>query len=190
MKCRSVTLLEHLNLWDATMQIYRDSFPEWEREDESSLLTNLKSGQYKIFVYLCDTEVLGFYILDINKKLHYILCSFLALKESYRGQGLGTKLCLEAIAFFNQSDDAKHLLIEAEPRQAKLYTKLGFQSLQIDYRVPKFDSDATVSMDLLSISKIEKLSKSKLKEIVADIFTRGYALSTSDLRVLKQLDKI
>ena len=190
MKCRIVNLLDKLSLWDETMEIYRDSFPEWEREDELSLLKNLKSGQYKIFAYLCDAELIGFYILDLSKKLHYTLFSFLAVKESYRGEGIGSKLCLEAIALFGQSDDAKYLLIEAEPRQVKLYKKLGFKSLEIDYRVPKFDSDMSIPMDLLFISKEKNLPKKDLKKIVEDIFIRGYALSKSDIRVIKQLERI
>lgn len=31
---------KNLSLWDESMQIYRDSFPEWEREDETKLLNN------------------------------------------------------------------------------------------------------------------------------------------------------
>ncbi len=189
-KCKSVNLLEKLSLWDETMQIYRDSFPEWEREDELTLLKNLKSGQYKIFVSLCDAEVIGFYILDINKQLHYTLFSFLAVKESYRDEGIGSKLCLESIEFFQKNDAIKYLLIEAEPRQAQLYKKLGFKSLEIDYRVPKFDSDESVTMELLCMSKAKKLPKNNLKKIVEDIFTRGYALSKSDIRVIKQLERI
>lgn len=172
------------------MEIYRDSFPKWEREDALSLLNNLKSGQYKISAYLCDVEVLGFYILDVSKELHYTLCSFLAIKESHRGQGVGSKLCLEAIEFFRQNNDLKYLLIEAQPRQAELYKKLGFKSLKIDYRVPKFDSDTTVAMDLLFISKEKNLPKKDLKKIVEDIFTRGYSLSKGDIRVIQQLKRI
>jgi len=189
-KCKSVNLLNNLRLWDATMNIYRDSFPQWEREDEFSLLKNLKSGQYKIFAYLCDAELIGFYILDLSKQLHYILFSFLAIKESYRGQGIGSTLCLEAIEFFKQSNDAKHILIEAEPRQAELYKKLGFKSLKINYSVPKFDSDASVVMDLLFISKEKNIPKDTLKKIIEDIFIRGYALTKSDIRLIQQLNRI
>ena len=181
---------QNLNLFEESIKIYNDSFDEWEREDTSNILKNIKSSTYKMFSYLEDGEVLGFYILDINPDLNYVLFSFLAIKESKRGLGLGTKLCLNAIEYFHSDFKYEWLLIEAKERQARLYEKLGFSRLLLDYRIPEFNSSSSVSMNLMLIKKGKVLATDSLKEIIKDIFHRGYALLKGDKRVIEQLQRI
>jgi len=181
---------KNLELWDETIEIYNVSFPEWEREDTKNILKNIQNGVYKMFSYVEDKEVIGFYILDINTSLNYTLFSFLAIKESKRGLGIGSKLCLNAIDYFHTNIKSEWLLIEAEERQAKLYEKLGFTRLQLDYKVPKFNSLESVSMNLMLINKSIELDSTSLKMIVKDIFYRGYSLKKGDIRVEEQLKRI
>ncbi len=189
MSSRLLDISQHLELWNENMQIYRNSFPLWEREDESILYKNIQNGTYKMFTYLQDTEVVGFYILDINTTLDYALFSFLAIKESKRGLGLGSKLCLSAIEYFHTSIECDWFLIEAQERQAKLYAKLGFKTLNIDYRVPTFDSDKSVPMSLMLIEE-KSIDLASLRLIIVDIFTRGYHLNENDIRLKEQLQRI
>lgn len=180
----------HPELWEESIKVYNDSFPEWEREDTANILKNIQSSTYKMFSYVEDSEVLGFYILDINATLNYALFSFLAVKESKRGEGIGSKLCLNAIEYFHKELKQEWLLIEAEERQAKLYEKLGFSKLVVDYRVPAFNSDESVKMNLMLIQKSTPLYKESLKNIVRDIFSRGYSLEDSDIRIKEQLERL
>lgn len=181
---------KNLEYWDDSMKIYNDSFPEWEREQSSNILLNIKNGSYKMFSYLQKGEVVGFYILDINRQLSYALFSFLAIKESHRAKGLGSKLCLNAIEYFQNSTDLKWLLIEAQERQAKLYEKLGFSRLLLDYRVPEFHSPKSVPMSLLLIQKESPLMRESLEKIIRDIFQRGYSLHKDDKRIEEQLERL
>ena len=183
-------IVEYPELWDAGMQIYRDSFDVWEREDEEHILEHIRSGIYKMFVYLQKGEVVGFYILDTNPELSYTLFSFLAIKESCRGRGLGTKLCLNAIEYFHNNLPSKWLLIEAQERQARLYAKLGFHRMNLEYLVPAFDSNESIEMSLMLIEKEQKLDKKKLSLIIEDIFSRGYSLDKSDSRIEEQLKRV
>lgn len=180
----------HLEYWDESIKIYNDSFPEWEREDTQNILENIKNSSYKMFSYLEESKVIGFYILDINTQLDYALLSFLAIKESRRGEGLGSKLCLNAIDYFKKSIDAEWFLIEAQKRQAKLYEKLGFSKLSLEYGVPEFNSSKSVPMSLMLIQKEKQLDRESLKDIVADIFHRGYSLHKDDIRVKEQLQRV
>jgi len=181
---------QNLELWDETVKIYEDSFPKWEREDTQNILKNIQNGTYKMFSYLQDKEVVGFYILDINSSLNYTLFSFLAIKESKRGLGLGSKLCLNAIEYFHSKIQSECLLIEAEERQARLYEKLGFSKLALEYRVPEFNSLKSVKMNLMLINESRELDSNSLKKIIEDIFYRGYSLEKNDPRVSEQLARI
>ncbi|MEA1982146.1 MAG: GNAT family N-acetyltransferase [Campylobacterota bacterium] len=180
----------HLDYWDETIRIYTDSFPKWEREDTSNILKNIKNGTYKMFSYLEDGVVVGFYILDINSSLNYALFSFLAIKESRRGEGLGSKLCLSAIEYFHKNIKSDWLFIEAQQRQAELYKKLGFSKLSLDYRVPEFHSSNSVVMNLMLLKKNKELDAHSLKKIIKDIFHRGYSLVDTDMRIQEQIDRI
>ena len=181
---------KNLELWDETIKIYENSFPEWERESTQNILKNIQTGTYKMFSYVEEKEVIGFYILDINSSLNYTLFSFLAIKESKRGLGLGSKLCLNAINYFHSKIQVKYLLIEAEERQAQLYEKLGFSKLELDYRVPEFNSSNSVKMNLMLINEAKALDSNSLKKIIEDIFYRGYSLEKNDIRVSEQLARI
>jgi len=181
---------KNLELWDETIKIYEDSFPEWERESTQNILKNIQTGTYKMFSYLEGKEVIGFYILDINSSLNYTLFSFLAIKESKRGLGIGSKLCLNAIKYFHLEIKSEWLLIEAEERQAKLYEKLGFSKLALEYRVPAFNSSKSIPMNLMLIKESKELDSGSLKKIIEDIFYRGYSLEKNDIRVDEQLSRI
>ncbi|MDF1877868.1 GNAT family N-acetyltransferase, partial [Sulfurimonas sp. SAG-AH-194-L11] len=180
---------KHLELWDESIEIYRDSFPEWEREDEAVILKNIKANSYKMFAYKEDEEIVGFYILDINTTLDYTLFSFLAIKESHRGQGLGSKLVLHAVEYFHSSIKCDWLFIEAEERQAKLYARLGFKPLNIDYRVPAFNSQKSIKMSLMLIEE-KSIDSLSLHPIIKDIFIRGYGLKENDIRLINQLKSV
>ncbi|MDQ7043051.1 MAG: GNAT family N-acetyltransferase [Sulfurimonas sp.] len=189
MRSKLLDISQNLELWDETIQIYRDSFDEWEREDEATLLKHIKHGSYKMFAYQIEKEIVGFYILDINTPLQYALFSFLAIKKEKRGLGLGSKLCLEAIEYFFKNLNCSWFFIEAEERQAKLYSKLGFKALDIDYRVPAFNSQKSIKMSLMLL-KEQTIDRDSLLSIIKDIFIRGYGLNKNDIRLEEQLQRI
>ena len=185
-----IDISENLNLWDETIKIYDESFPEWEKEDTDNILLHIKSNRYEMIAYVSNNEVQGFYILDINYKLDYTIFTFLAVKESLRGKGIGTKICLNAIDYFNNYIECQWLLIEAEDRQAKFYGKLGFKKILIDYFVPEFDSQESVKMHLMCINKDKEIDSISLANIMRNIFLFGYCLDEKDKRIQRQLDRI
>jgi len=185
-----VDVSENLNLWDDAIKIYDDSFPAWEKESTKQILKHIKNNKYKMIAYVFKDEVQGFYILDINYKLDYTLFTFLAVKENLRGNGIGTKLCQNAIDNFNNYIQSQWLLIEAEDRQSKFYGKLGFKKILIDYFVPEFNSMESVNMHLMCIKKDKDLDSLSLTNIIRNIFLFGYSLDEKDKRIQNQLNKI
>ena len=173
-----------------SMKIYRDSFPEWEREDEKDILKNIQSKIYKMIISLYKNKVVGFYILDINENLNYMILSFLAIEKSYRGRGIGSELCQKVINDFYSISKQDWLLIEAEERQSKLYSKLGFKDIKLDYKVPSFESQESIDMHLMLLQKEVPLTQNMLMKIIKDIFYRGYALKKDDVRITQQLKRV
>jgi len=186
---RVLNLAEHLEYWDATMKIYIDSFPEWEREANETILKRLKTKEYEAFIDIIDSEVVAFAILDVNRVLNYALIAFLAVTQKQCGYGLGSQLALYVIKYFQTQCTVQWLFIEAKERQALLYEKLGFKKITLDYRVPKFNSLESVPMNLMLITQ-KDLSADILSKIIEDIFHRGYALDANDVRIKQQLQRI
>lgn len=185
-----IDIYKYPEFWDESIKIYTDSFKKHEREESNKILKNINNGKYKMFSYIQENEVIGFYILDINHTLRYTMCCFLAIKESKRDLGFGSKVCSHAISYFNSSIKSNWLLIEAQERQAKLYIKLGFKRINLDYKVPIFNSNNSIQTNLMIIQKAIKIDKTSLSDIIKDIFCRGYSLNKNDQRVKSQLIKI
>ena len=78
--------------WEACMTIYREAFPEWERESEAVIAERLALGRYLLIVAQREERVLGFYILELNPSRHYVMFNFLAVDAARRGEGVGTRL--------------------------------------------------------------------------------------------------
>jgi len=169
--------------WHETISIYNESFPEWEKEPVDIIKKRVDHKKYKMTSYIENNEVKGFYILDINKKNNFLLFTFLAVDKKYRGKGIGSLLCKNAIESFKKFENINWLFIEAEDRQAKLYIKLGFLKIKIDYFIPKYDSYKSIPMHLLVIQKNNLLTKNDLEFIIKRIFTYGYRLKEEDKRI-------
>ena len=190
MQYKYIDIKSYPHLFEESMQIYRDLFDAWEREDERNILKNIKLDNYKMIASLYKDEIVGFYILDKNIKLHYTLFSFLAVKKFYQGKGIGTQLTLHAIEYFSHTFQQNWLLIEAEERQSKLYSKLGFKDIKLDYKVPSFESQGSIDMHLMLLQKEVPLTQNMLMKIIEDIFYRGYALKKDDVRITQQLKRV
>jgi len=189
-KNKILDIKEHPELFNECMLIYVDSFAEWEREDINNIAKNIQSNHYKMHANLLNSEVIGFYILDVNTQLEYALLSFLAMKESQRGKGLGNELCLHCITYFQKELACRWLLIEAQERQSKLYERLGFKKIMLEYKVPSLTSQESINMHLMQINNNDNIDNISLSNIIEDIFTRGYSLNKNDTRIKEQLLRI
>ena len=179
--------------WQAAMDIYRQAFPEWEREPEDILLERIHNGRYVMYCGLENNTVIGFYLLDINPSHHYALFCFLAVSEHCRGRGFGSDLCRDAVARFQQNENLDWLLIEAEDRQAIFYGRLGFKKIAMTYNVPKFDAADSVPMHLMTIAtepNQHAIDKNTLTQLIEHIFVTGYHLPKDDVRIQQQVAAI
>ncbi len=178
--------------WQAVLKIYRASFPDWEREPETTLRTRTLANRYAVYcAFNEDRIVSGFYILDIHQALRYAVFCFLAVDQKYRGLGYGRALCRDAISRFNNTySSIDWLFVEAENKQAIFYGRHGFRKINIPYRIPSFSGSETIPMHLMAISKTDnkyRIEKKHLKKIIQHIFVSGYQLNENDSRTQQQL---
>jgi len=189
LKIERVTRIESIH-WPSCVEIYRESFPDWEREPEDLIIERIQQGQYLLFVGIEKIEtpenVVGFYILDLATEFNYVLFSFLVIAKNQRGKNYGTLMCKEAIRYFKKEINVDWLFIEAENQQAIFYEKLGFRTLNLDYKVPKFGEPGSVKMHLMAINahkSINQISGTTLAHIITHIFLNAYHLNKNDHRI-------
>lgn len=185
----------HGSVWREFQRIYHQSFPDWERESDDIILKRIEKQDYLLFVGQLDSKVIGFYLLEANPEYDFVMFNFLAVDEAYRGKGLGTLLCKDAMQRFKrlQLCNCSLLVIEAEDRQAIFYGELGFLKLVLDYQVPCFDSSQSMPMHLMVLparQNLRSISSKKVYDIIYQIFVHGYLLSKDDPRLTEQLTKI
>lgn len=181
--------------WQALLTIYHASFPAWEREADEVLSERLRAGRYRIFGIEHQGIIKGFYLLEFNYDADYVLLVFLAVAESMRGLGLGSRLCEDMIARFHREKGfgCNWLITEAEERQARFYGRHGFKRLDLDYEVPRFNEAGTVKMSLMAVSAREGgrlILAQALQTIIRHNFLQGYEVGDSDPRYLNQIARI
>lgn len=194
LKIEQVILTDSAN-WRFCIEIYQESFPDWEREPEDIITKRVQQGRYHLFAGIDKQEqVVGFYLLDIVAEFNYVMFDYLAVKANQRGKGYGTLMCQDAITRFQTKTNIDWLFIEAEERQSIFYGKLGFRKLTLDYQVPEFGEPGSVMMHLMTIYTYKKdinyIAGNDLVRMIEHIFLDGYHLSKNDHRVSKQLSLI
>ncbi|MFK5971424.1 MAG: GNAT family N-acetyltransferase [Candidatus Marithrix sp.] len=173
------------NYWQQFIDIYYQTFPNWEREAIDIIAKQIQNGNYLLFVGI-DNKVVGFYILDIVTELNYAVLTYLAVIESKRNQGYGISLCKDAI------NRCKMDLLLVETEYPNLYRKIGFKKFNFAYQIPKFTTSDSVIMYLLAIHNNEpnNIYRSNLVKIITHMFINGYQLTPNDNRIYKQILQI
>ena len=173
------------------LQIYNEAFKEDEREPDDTVLKRLEQQRYKLYAYVVDDTVQGFYMVDYHPTLDYAILTFLAVAKELRNRKIGSRLCKDAIERFLEEGAKKALFIEAKEGVSKLYQNLGFKKLPFGYQVPNYGKKTTTKMDLLCIAKEGTILKKKfLTDVIVSNFVEGYLVDPNDKRIKKQIEKI
>ncbi len=179
--------------WDGVNAIYHTSFTDDLREAEATIEERTATGRYRLIVAAIADEIVGFALLDVVPEPAYAVMTYLAIAETYRGNGIGGAVCDAAVSEFRSSGATSWLLVEAECRQAAFYRNHGFQTFALDYEAPSFGSDTNIAMSLMAVadcSETSAASRLELCDIIRHLFVDGYALDANDPRLLAQLAAI
>jgi len=118
---------------------YTKLFPEEEQREWSKIRDIYNKGLEKFYKIVLDNLIIGFFMLEKNKKDYPYYLDYFAIFEEYQNKGYGTKaikkLLIEII-------DNKGLCIEIEKedddepmtmKRAEFYKKLGFKRIDSEY---------------------------------------------------------
>ncbi|MDN5872523.1 MAG: GNAT family N-acetyltransferase [Nitrococcus sp.] len=181
-------------LWSAFTTLYLETFRTWEREPLPRIARRLAAGRYRLAMLQLGDEPAGFYLLDRVAALDYAALTFLALRPSFRGRGLGRRLLQHALSRFQAGPGPAWLFVEAEAEPAGFYRHCGLRQLVLDYRVPHYASVTTMQpMALLTVHRdgpVGSIDGKWLRRVVKHLFVDGYQLSPDDPRLAQQLQQV
>lgn len=177
-------------LWQQTIDLYCEVFPQWEREPVAEIAQAINNGQSRCMLLYHKDRVLGASLTELYPQLSFALLGYLFIAPKQQGQGFGKRLCSELFDFFDSNSDLKWLLVEAEAGPEAFYKKLGFHTLAFEYLSPHYDDMQSTPMALMLRKKHSQLSKHQLCSIVEHIFLESYYLAADDLRLKQQRKQI
>lgn len=160
-------------------EIYENAFPTEEKRALAQQQALLENGLYQVFPYFdpTETEVLGF--ITIWHLPQFTFWEHLAVKESCRGQGIGSKI-IEA----TRQVSGEKIVFEVElpeteiaKRRIGLYKRLGFHLNSYPYFQPAYQDHST-GVDMLIMSYPSPLSPSEFKDIEATLYKEVYNYSS------------
>ncbi|NKF49849.1 GNAT family N-acetyltransferase [Shewanella sp. WXL01] len=179
-------------LWDQSMAIYCEVFPQWEREPIDEMAAAVNAGSSRCIVAVIDGKAVGMTLTELYPQMNFALLGYLFISPNHQGQGLGKQLCQELFDYFAKRDEYHWLLVEAEAGPEKFYQRLGFIRFNIEFLSPHYDDDQSTPMALMyhAESSLVKPTPEKLTKMVGHIFRQSYYLSDDDPRLIKQLAHI
>lgn len=175
-------------LWESAMVLYCDIFPEWERESIASIEEAVNNGSSRCILIHEGNKAIGMSLTEVYLPKKFAMLAYLFISPCYQGQGLGKLLCQELFEFFDQCNNLKWLLVEAETGPERFYQHLGFTTLRLKYLSPHYDDRQSTEMALMLYLKAGESapSQAQLWNIVNHIFCESYYLASDDPRLEQQ----
>ena len=180
------------SLWHQAMTLYKATFPEWEREPQSSIAQAVNSKDSRLVVITKDNQVVGASITELYPEHHFALLGYLFIAPTWQRKGLGQQLCQDIFKFYQADSCYQWLLVEAEPEPKTFYQQIGFSSIPINYQSPHYNDNDSTAMALMIHNRQNQtaLSKEELLDIVNCLFLNSYQLNSDDPRLQNQIDSI
>ncbi|HBZ02125.1 MAG TPA: N-acetyltransferase [candidate division Zixibacteria bacterium] len=182
----------------AAMEIYRQSFPENERQPIDKIEERVKAGFSDLIVGEKDGIVVFMAILYPLRGTNYILLDYIATAPDYRNQGIGAEFMMETIESLQK--ERKFLLLEVDDpqfgeskedkqRRVGFYQRLGAKIFKdVKYFLPPFSSDFPTEMILMMLPAPKGMIiegavvRNLIQQIYRELYDRG-----PDDRLLKSI---
>ncbi|HLC64567.1 MAG TPA: GNAT family N-acetyltransferase [Candidatus Nanoarchaeia archaeon] len=156
-------------------KIYESSFPSDEKRTLELQKELIKNKQYNFFIVIKD-RVLVAIITDWNFE-YFLFVDHFAIKEEFRGKGIGTGLLREYL-----SKNKQKIVLEVErpeteiaTKRIKFYEKIGFKLNTFDYIQPPYGKDKN-PVPMLLMTYPEKINKSEFSSIREKLHITVYGL--------------
>lgn len=179
--------------FDNALRIYRDSFPENQRLPINIVIQRTQEKIHQIFGGFLNNQVVFMAILHSLKGTDFILLTYLATDQNFRGQGIGKKFFNYILNLIKQ--ERKYLILEVENPdfgdnkdnkigRINFYAKLGAIELQnVSYILPPLSGDTATEMKLLLMPKYHhnSLNGDLVKKLIQQIYQEVYSRPENDI---------
>ena len=184
-------------LYKGAIKIYSDSFPDWEKEPTDEIAEKVNNGEYTLLSVGKNTNIFGMVLLEANIAEKYMLLSYIAVREDVRCLGIGTSVLhtiKEIFADLQKEGKVEYLFIEAENRQARLYSRVGALKLDCEYLTPSYDENDSneypMNLMVFTPANIRAIKNDRLSKILSDIYVLSYELAKDSEFVKRQLKNL
>lgn len=178
--------------FDEVTDIYVSSFPENERQPLDKIIYRIDNGLSLLFVIQKEEKIAGMALLWDFKSIPFVLLDYLAIKNEYRGQQLGSSFFQYLLSYCNLRQ--KQMVIEVEDpsegdniidriKRVNFYLKNGACILSnVHYILPSLNNTLPTNMKLLlaPISSQMLVDQLTIKKMIERLYIEVYEKSIDD----------
>ena len=176
----------------AIAQLYSQAFPPSERKPVQFLTDALHRPDYRLLSLSHEGEFIAFAVLFRSTLESVALLEYMAVVETARGQGWGSRLFGEVAVMAAspmlielETDRGTDSLENERTRRKNFYTRLGCRQLRgVEYKMPKIASAEPPRMELLVHGvSAPSLSGEQLGRWLWEIYRNVYSRDEDDPRL-------
>jgi ribosomal protein S18 acetylase RimI-like enzyme len=173
------------------INIYANSIPAAERQEIEILKERVTTKKEHLFIGRSNREVICMALIWPLRNSEFILLDYLAVKEKYRNQGIGTSLiksilseyCTNNRSIVIEIEDSKEADKESRSRRVAFYRTNGAKELEnVPYILPPLQGIEPTKMMLMLFSNNENsiIEGIVVRKLITQIYAELYCREAND----------
>jgi GNAT superfamily N-acetyltransferase len=183
------------------MSIYVNSIPPSERQKIDMVKERVTARKEHLLIGSLSGEVVCMALVWPLQNSDFILLDYMAVKEKYRNQGIGTSLiksilseyCTNNRSIIVEVEDPKEAEKETRSKRVAFYRKNGAKELEnVPYLLPPLQGIASTKMILMLFSNNENaiMEGIVVKKLIIRIYAELYCREANDPLLSSFIDLI
>ena len=189
------------------LEMYEEAFPLGERAPTPYTINHFVSGTSRWFVGIMDQEVVSFAIIYRMRTAQMLLLDYYAVKNGFRGKGIGTYFLSHLFQLLNISPQKEKIILEVDDpdcgkndedtnirvKRVGFYRNLGITQIKdVKYFLPSWGDYDPIEMILMvyPIPDPETFTTKKLKELITEFYLDKYHRDPEEPLLQKMLDSV
>lgn len=177
--------------FEEAISIYIESISAAERQRKDVIKNRVASKKERMIIGRQDAKIVMVSLLWPLQGTEYILIDYMAVKKSYRSQGIGTSFLRNIFqlsgvndkGFILEVEDPRYGDKEIRHRRVKFYKRNGAKELSnVKYMVPPLEGDTPTKMIIMVLfsQHKDKMSGKLVKKLLLQIYEELYGRSQND----------
>jgi len=172
--------------WSGFIKSYENNINPDDADPIDIYIKAIEIGESELYLLIKDDEVIGFYLIDVHEDFNML--NHIAINRKHRKNRYAIDLIshLKGISLC----ESKFIVVEVMDFYKKLYTKIGFRELKIDFYVPHFGRETIGRYNLMlwnSHNSDFDNNYKIVKKAIEKIYEISYYIDKNDPIVLKTL---